>query len=284
MKCVDNFSKKFKFIYIDTVKHDDSLMEELLGDPDWHSARLEACDDNLNPTCPSLLSKAELEREYDSHKRKGRLTIFYMEYRNSVIAPEEQSFTEDMFHNYDVLDESLWTSCEHFVLVDPAKTVESTSADSAVVGVSVDYLKNRIYVRDIVAGKLYPNEVYSHAIAMALRLGAHTLGVEVTGLNEFIKQPLINELSTKGLLGKLEVVWLEARGGTKEESGQLLMFPRGKLVDIADCLSYAVELLEKGERYFTPPEEELPDYDADEAMYKKIDYDEPLVYDSWQRI
>ena len=53
-KCVDRYSDKWRIIYIDTLKHYDSLLQELLVDPEWHSLRLDLCDDNYNSLAPHL--------------------------------------------------------------------------------------------------------------------------------------------------------------------------------------------------------------------------------------
>ena len=106
-----------------------------------------------------------------------------------------------------------------------------------------------------------------------------------------------------------ELIWLKARGGSKGEKGkvlrikelvpyyrqgyiyhnkrsvntkkleqQLLMFPRSKLWDIMDCLAYIIEMLELGERYFTP-QQNMQDI---EAEYDQLEYDKPLEH--WEII
>ena len=141
---------------------------------------------------------------------------------------------------------------------------------------------------------------------MATMLGAKVIGVEETGLAEFIKQPIKNEMFRRGTF--FELIWLKARGGQaggekgkvlrikelvpyyrggyiyhnascvniKKLEQQLLMFPRSALWDVMDCAAYIVEMLELGERYFSPKE----DPNDIEAEYKELDYDEPL--DHWR--
>ena len=189
------------------------------------------------------------------------------------------------------------------MIVDPAKTANMKSADSAILGASVDYVRGSIYIRDIVSGKMYPDELYEEMFAMRRRLNAHVVGIEVTGLEEFIKQPILNEMQRRGPVDTFEPVWLKARGGDPggekgkikrigalvpyyrqgyvyhnkancaKLEGQLLSFPRSKLLDCADCEAYIIELLELGERYFLPPEEDLADI---EAEYAELDYETEL--------
>jgi hypothetical protein len=122
---------------------------------------------------------------------------------------------------------------------------------------------------------------------MCRRLKARVLGVEVTGLNEFITYPFKTWITKSGML--LEFVELKARGGTKATSkedriralvpfyrqgliwhnkhvcapleAQLISYPRSKYWDVMDAFAYTIELLEIGERYFIPSEEDDQGYD-----------------------
>jgi hypothetical protein len=136
---------------------------------------------------------------------------------------------------------------------------------------------------------------------MAIRLKAKVIGIETTGLEEFVKQPFKNEMFRRGSF--FELVWLTARGGSGGEKGkslrirelvpyyrlgyiyhnascpdikrleqQLLMFPRSALWDIMDATAYIVEMLELGERYFSPSSNP----DDVESEYKDLDYDDPI--------
>ncbi len=59
----------------------------------------------------------------------------------------------------------------------------------------------------------------------------------------------------------------------KKLEAQLLMFPRSKLWDIMDAEAYIIEMLELGERYFSPKE----DPQDVEAEYKELDYEPPIA-------
>ena len=145
---------------------------------------------------------------------------------------------------------------------------------------------------------MYPDEIYNAMFGMAQMLGAKVLGIEETSLNEFIKQPIKNEMFRRGSF--FELVWLKARGGMKKEhrvkelvpyyrggyiyhnascagikklEQQLLMFPRSALWDLMDAEAYLIEMLELGERYFSPPEYDTKD---DEAEYKDIKYEKAI--------
>jgi hypothetical protein len=282
-KCVDRYSRKWKIVYIDTVKHHDSLMQELLEAPDWATLRLDICDDTFTSRVPQLISTEELRREVELHRKNGTLHIFYMEYRNMPTGGDDEGYKQEYYKYYDEIDLAD-KRLENFVIVDPAKTANMKSADSAVVGWGVDYKSGALYFRDCVNGKMYPDELYDEMFAMGQRLRAHVIGVEVTGLEEFIKQPIINEMIKRGPSCAFEFVWLKARGGPADgEKGKIkrigsfvpyyrqgyvyhnrtccatleaqqLSFQRAKRIDVADASAYIIELLELGGRYFDAPE------------------------------
>ena len=305
MRCVDRYSDKWKIVYFDTLKHYDSLLQELLKSEDWYSQRLDICDDNFNSLVPHLISTEELKREAEIHRAKGILDVFYMELRNLPIATEDASFRQEYFKYYEEteLDKK---NLENYIVIDPAKTANMHSADSAIVGIGVDFATSAIYIRDIVSGKFFPNELYDEMFAMRKRLNAFRVGIEVTGLEEFIKQPIQNEMLRRGPADSFEPIWLRARGGSPDgEKGkikrigslspyyrngyiyhnknncakleaQLLSFPRSGLVDVADATAYIIELLELGGRYFDVPDG--TDVPTSEDEYAELEYELPLNF------
>jgi hypothetical protein len=306
LKCVNRYNDDWRFIYIDTLKHYDSLLQELLDSPDWNSLRLDLCDDECNSFVPDLISTEELLKEREIHRRKGQLDVFYMEYRNLPVAKETQEFKEEYFKYYNETDEGFQPSqLENVVIYDPAKTANPTSADSAIVVLGVNYRTHAIYFRDCVNGKLYPDQQYDHLFTMIERYNAYAVGIEVTGLEEFIKQPILNEMHKRGK--HFEPIWLKARGGPAEgEKGkikriaslipyyrqgyifhnraicgalekQLVAFPKSSLLDVADATAYVVEMLELGERYFVAPEGEDP-----EDEFAELEYDDPI--EDWRTV
>lgn len=264
----------WKIIIVGTILHEDSLLVNLLEDPEWYSMRLSICDDNLNSNWPEFMSSEQVRALHADHKRREALDDFYREYRNIPVATEDATFKSEYFKHYDEVD-LRHVPTENVVIVEPAKTVKVHSSETAIIGVGLNLDNSGIFVRDVVAKKLYPDEIYDEAFAMMARLKSSVLAVEVTSLNEFIKQPIMNEISARGLPYG-EPVWLHARADKEERikmlvpfyrqgyiyhnirccgglEGQLLAFPRSRRDDIMDGLAYIVELMHLGERYFAPP-------------------------------
>jgi predicted phage terminase large subunit-like protein len=313
-------SKSWKIIYIDTVKHEDSVLQRLLENPEWKSVRLEACDDEFKSTVPEYISDEDILADWNKHVEAGQTDVFFREYRNLPISTKDAAFQSSYFKYYNVPPEKTFRkdidlektdaeiqlneSIESVVIVDPAKTVKMSSAESAIIGFGIDLNKASLFLRDCISARLHPDELYEAIFDMARRLHAKVIGIETTGLEEFIKQPLKNEMFRRGEF--YELVWLKARGGSNDEKGkvlrikslipyyrlgyiyhnascpgvkkleqQLSMFPRSKLWDLMDCEAYIVEMLELGERYFSHGD---PKDSEDE--YKDLVYEDPI--DDWR--
>lgn len=305
LKATSRVSKEWQVVYIDTLKHHDALLEHLLSDSSWYAVRQEICDDELRSNAPTFISDEDIRKEYESHREQGLLDVFAREYRNRPISKEDAVFRPEYFKYYNEPELSLKPRIENVVIVDPAKTVKLHSADSAIVGVGIDTAGRSLYVRDIVAGKMHPDELLHEMFAMCDRLGSKILGVEVTSLNEFITQPIKNEMLSRGKF--YELVELTPRGGGKTAASkadriaalvpyyrqgyifhnpscchaleqQLVEYPRPRRWDIMDALAYIVEMMELGGRYFDPPE----DMDQEEADYQELYDSEDAPLSGWR--
>jgi len=312
IKAVPRLHKNWKIVYIDTLKHEDSVLQKLLNSSEWESVRLEACDDDFKSAAPHFMSDEDVMKEWEQHVEAGQTDVFFRELRNLPISTKDASFQVDYFKYYNLppergareqdlklLDVEVQKNqnIETVVIMDPAKTVKIHSAETAIVGIGIDLASAKLYVRDVISAKMYPDEIYDAMFGMAIMLDAKVIGVEETSLNEFIKQPIKNEMFRRGSF--FELVWLKARGGMKKElrikelvpyyrggyiyhnasctsinklEQQLLMFPRSALWDLMDGLAYIIEMLELGERYFSPKENP---HDI-EAEYAELDYDKPI--------
>jgi len=312
IKAVPRLHKNWKIVYIDTLKHEDSVLQKLLDSDEWESVRLEACDDDFKSTAPHFMSDEDIKKEWEQHLAAGQTDVFFRELRNLPISTKDAAFQADYFRYYnlppgrgahendiELLDVEVQKNqnIETVVIMDPAKTVKIHSAETAIVGIGIDLASARVFIRDIISEKMYPDEIYDAMFGMAIMLDAKVIGVEETSLNEFIKQPIKNEMFRRGSF--FELIWLKARGGMKKEmrvrelvpyyrggyiyhnascntikklEQQLLMFPRSALWDVMDCTAYLIEMLELGERYFSPKDNP---HDI-EAEYAELDYDKPV--------
>ena len=305
MKTEGRYGKGCVFIYIDTIKHEDALLVDLIESPEWASIQLSICDDNYNTLDENYMTTAEILAEVEEHRRLGTLDTFYMERMNIPISSEDAVFKAESFRYFDDFMDKLNVKGDdeptptykllHITLVDPARTVKLQSADSAVLTIAVDRFTRRIFVREIYSGKLYPDELFDEMFRQVKMYNSFILGYDAVGLSNFITQPIENECRLRSVYPLL--IELPARRSKEERvatlaplyrlgyiyhnkancgklEGQLLGFPRSKLWDIMDGLAYITYVMDKHAVYFDPPddvdegliEEEYSDLDDDRMM------------------
>jgi hypothetical protein len=299
MGMFDKSNPMNKLVVIGTVLHEDSILSRLLKNPDFHSLRIEMCDDNYVSNWPEYLTTEQVRAMAAEYERAGRLDEFYREFRNLPIALETAHFNRAMFQYYEERD--LPRDLEHIVIMDPAKTVNANSDYTAIIGLGIDYQKPAIYVRDLVMKRLYPDQMVSEAFAMADRLQTATIGVEVTSLNEFITHPIEEEMIRRGRF--YEILHLKARGKKEDRIGalspyyrrrvvyhnaavcepleaQLISYPMSQHDDAADALAYVIEAKALGNRFFLPaapaqvePLDAMRKRGADESYKPLPDYE-----------
>lgn len=319
LKAVPQTHNRWRVVYIDTVKHEDSLIEELLELDDWESLRLSICTDDYKTLAPSFKSQEDLDVELEWHREQHLMDVFAREYMSMPIAEEARAFAPELFRYYEETDDDFQErvqngSIESIILIDPAKTAKMDAAESGFVVWGVDLEDNRMYFRYGDGFHLHPDQLYDKGIELAQQFGAYLIGVEVTGLKEYIEQPFRNEIFRRGL--NYELIPLEARAGrggelsghqggkrgriraltgfyrkgliyhNKHNCGryevQLLGFPRSKRWDIMDASAYIVRILDMGLRYFQPKEYMPETAEEIENEYGLLRNDDALESDDWR--
>lgn len=317
-----------RVVLIGTIVHQDSLLSNLIdekaeidfkdadqeemaslvnGRERFYSVRLEACDDNYESIWPEFISTQSIRAKAEAYRQRGLLDIFFMEFRNLVIAGEEAAFQQSMFHYYGEHSEEFQAELkagqiDTIVIVDPAKTANTTSAFTAIVAVGFNSTKNRIYFRDCINKRLTPDEIFKEAVDMAIRFKTAVIGIEVTGLNNFVTFPFqqyiatqrhyVNLIEIKAIrekslrvaalvpLYRMGAIWhneeLHVRGSLE---AQLLSFPYSKFWDVMDCLANCIDMFDIGERSFTfqPLEGSKPE-DEFERLRLEDDAEGPASY------
>lgn len=282
MNSVDRSSKEWKIVVVGTILHEAALLTQLLQDDTWERVKISLCDDSLKSNWPDYMSDQQVEELFRSYANQGQADTFAREYQNKPISGLDAVFKGEYFKGYEPreLIESRSPDLFFVTIVDPAKTVKLSSADSAVVTVGLDMKAQKIYFHDCVAKKMHPDELMDAMFEQVERHGSRILAVEVTSLNEFITQPIKNEMRKRGCYPQ----FVELKARDKKENRvaqlapfyrqgyifhnrnvsqklemQLMSFPRSELWDVMDAFAYVIELMELDEKYFYA--EEVPNED-----------------------
>ena len=320
---------KTRVVVLGTILHQDSLLanilkekEEYLKNADpmemesdaakaearelFHTIRLEACDDNLKSNWPEYMSDATIAAKFKIYEQRGLQDVFFREMRNLPMSPDGATFEATLFKTYRE-GEIKFEGMETVVIYDPAKTVSTRADYTAVVGVSIDTVNNKIYFRDCVNKRISPDEQYREVLDMADRLGTCNVGYEITSLNEFISYPFETYARTRGRYYNL--VALKARGKKEDRiasrspfyrmgvvhhnenqairgplEAQLLTFPRSKFDDVMDAFAYSIEMFDLGDRFFSQLSvQETKTIEAEYELLADEDY-EPISFGCAPRV
>jgi len=272
MNLTDVYGDTGRIIVVGTIMHQDSLLSNLLELPDWEKIVLSLADDNMHSNIPEWYSDDQVIELRESLRRAGELDKFYMEFMSTVTSGEDGLFRASYFTYYEEEELKGRGGLETVVLADPARTTGTRSADSAIMAVTLDGERDRLYVRDIYAGKLSPDECIKAMLDMADAYGASVLAPEVTGLEEFFlyplreamlnryKRPAYEVLPLKPIKSKEDraralVPWYR-RGAVAHRKEAcvglekaLLSFPRCARWDVLDCLANMISAMEEGDRF-----------------------------------
>lgn len=293
INCIDRGSDKWKIVVIDTIKHEDCMLQNLLDNPKWKTACLQICTDDFKSLWPEFITDDEIKELRDEAISSDNLDGFYREYMNLPICTEDAGFKAKDVKYYDEPGDLKKVKLEGFVIVDPAKTVNPKSAPTSILGGGVDVAASRVYFRDLIVERLHPDETMDRAFDMCQQLGARILAVEVTSLNEYITYPFINEIRRR----KLNIEFIELKPRASKElrakalipfyrrgqiyhnrhamgvlEKQMFSFPRPKRWDALDCAGYIVGLLSVGGRFFMPEDVENESEKTVEDEYSDLAY------------
>jgi hypothetical protein len=275
----------------------------------------------------------EIKEEYLEHVEKGKQDLFYMEFMNIPISLKDAVFKPESFKYYEEAGDHLLVQNHPMVvqrlnkmghslseienipirelitlvIVDPARTINLSSAESAVVVVSIHRKSRKIFVRDPWGRKVKPDELYEHMFTQCFMYNARYLAVEVTGLHEFISQPIKNEIRIRNISS--EYVELNARGDKDLRisnalsnyysqgqiyhnasnsialENQLKWHPKSKRKDLIDALSYITKLINEFFLFFDSEEDEYDegneymDLDLEDQFDDEYDNEELLLGD-----
>lgn len=304
----------WEILYIDTIKHEDALIVELLEDDDYESLTLSVCDDDYKTNDPVFAPQIRLDKEINRHREQGTLDLFARERMSVPVSKEDAAFKPDMFQYYDETDEKFIERLPYIrniVIVDPAKTAKMHSKESGIFVWGIDVETNALYQREARGEKHHPDTLITDAFGTALRYKAHIIAVEQTGLNEYITFPFENEAHRRG--HNFQFIWLNAKAGKGEFSGigggkkgrvaglipfyrqglvfhnrancgryeqQLLYYPKSKLWDIMDAGAYVVVILDEYHMFFMPVTQ-ITEGEGLESEYKQLESEdlEEIIYD-----
>lgn len=207
------------------------------------------------PSWPSRHPLGWIDNERRIYERLGEIAVWQREYMCEAIADADTQFRQEQIK----VRPQVRTWQASYAMIDPARSVGRNSASTGWAVWSWLQHPSRLVVWGADAQLLLPDEIVALAFEMSDRFDPVHVGVEQDGLEQFLLQPLRQEMVRQGRVvpvkgmraprGKLdfirglqpffaagEVEFAQELPALKE---QLLNFPRGR-IDAPNALAYAL--------------------------------------------
>jgi hypothetical protein len=244
---------------IGTPLETDSLMERLEEDEGWTSRKfpIESVDQNNErvATWPNRFPINEIDTIKKNFQRMGMLLEFGREYMCQARSGETRQFTRE--HLKILPEVRKWHGV--YAMYDPARSVNKNSAHTGKAVWS--WIGNRLVVWEASGHFWRPDEIVNDMFVVNEKYNPVTIGVEEDGLNEFIMQPIRQEMTKRDDLlpirpmkapkGKLDFIrslqpFFMSGEATMAAPApdlveQLLNFPVGRM-DVPNALAYALKM------------------------------------------
>lgn len=249
-----------KIIVVGTILHLDSVLERLLNDPYWYTARYRAHNEDFSEILwPERFTRERLERIRANYISQDMPGGYSQEYLNYPIDDSNAYFRRDDFKFYSPDDIPL-ERLSYYSAIDFAISSSERSDYTVIVTVGIDE-DNNMYIVDVNRGKWDAMEIMEEMFATQVRYNpavfAAESGMISKSLGPFLKEQMMR---TGTFLNIKEMVPVKdkptrARGiqarikqGTVYFNGhadyypdfeqEMLRFPRDKHDDQVDALAW----------------------------------------------
>jgi hypothetical protein len=299
-RCFSNTNPNWQLVYLDTHKHEDSVIARLCAlKRGWEVHNQPMCDDSYNTLMAPYIPQESVDEMVVEARENGTLDEFARECMCVSISMEGAKFRRSYFQYYSEAEapqgEILVANdpnVQSIVLADPAKTTGDKSCKSAIVVWGIDRARRRFYLRYIDKGRYHPSQLIDRYLDAVQRYNCVAGGIEVTGLEEFIKWPMQQAMIERNVF--TPIVWCKARGKKEARAGMLetiyrrgqvwherdiahliemslLSYPRPAEWDVLDAAAYLFEVMEQGKAYMTGGRDEAQTDKDDEQIFKELD-------------
>lgn len=190
----------YRFRIAGTPLDPESWLMKLKAAPDWVTKvfPIEHKDPETGErraTWPARFPLEDIDAKIESYRNLGAMQEYQQEYMCEASDPASRTFTADMFKH----EPAVRTWQPVYLMYDPARSTDKNK--SATTGWAAwSWVGSRMTVWDAGGGFWKPDEIVNHIFEMNDRFRPVMIGVEQTGLHEFIMQPLRAEQIRRGTL------------------------------------------------------------------------------------
>ena len=274
-----------QFLYVGTILHEDSYLNRVVNglEPGWRARLYRAETEGGASVWPSLFPMSKLKEE----KRRMGTDAYEQEFMGNPIPDGKRMFRQEWFQEIDA--EAVPKAVNRFVTVDPAIGQKQNNDDTAIVVSSMDCDRN-IYVEEVIASHMIPNEIIQTLFGIYERKKVVVTGIEMVGFQKTLqyqmadesrrrrKYPIIEELKSDGTRKEFriralqpyfenrKIYFVKGNQGIEKLKRQLLSFPTGRFDDCADAFAYLLQIMRPGAK----PKAPAPHPDSFQAAFDRI--------------
>lgn len=234
---------------------EDDLVWDLLWIEDWEVVKIPAIEE-WKSFWESRFDMNELEKI-----RNQIWDYFFMsQYMQDPINEWGWDFKRDYFQYADAIPHNL----EIVTFIDPAISQKQEADNTAIVTIWLDRRSNNIYVLEVLAGRMLPDEIIDNVFKTYLKWKPKRIGIEVVQYQKMLALEIRKQMNIRNIFFVLDEVnpqWeKQARIRTVLQPRysnmsvfhnntctdlelELLKFPNGKHDDMADALASAVNMI-----------------------------------------
>jgi len=212
---VEGWRPPWRMVVLDTLKHPDCLIAKLMSQPGWKAVRMpraeQGPDGSWRSCVPELFSDAFIQREVSGEQRAGTFESYCREMLCVFSDPSYREWTSDMFQYYgegDVgFDVQTGRGWYRYIIADPARTMGSKSAYTAMLCWAVHPESGKVVIRDEFNARVSPEELEAELFDWVDRYNVQDVAIEETGLNQWIRQWMMNAAIRRGR--PVRFIWID---------------------------------------------------------------------------
>lgn len=196
----------YRFRIAGTPLDPESWLMKLKASPDWVTRVFpieskDAATGERKATWPARFPLPAIDEKISAYRNLGASQEYQQEYMCEASDPASRTFTSDMIRVTPVL--RTWHPV--YAMFDPARTASKDK--SATTGWAAwSWLGSKLIIWDAGGGFWKPDEIVSKVFEINETFRPISIGIEQTGLHEFIMQPMRAEMVRRGGLIPIEAI------------------------------------------------------------------------------